>query len=169
MDTLWLNWTLDQLPEDRPSREIVSHGMERVSSSMAPLSPSVWTELCQASFSSWNWVRFSQRCSMHNSTVPCLVPVLFHMWTTFPFLSIICLCVCVFSVYSGDWIPMHWTVTVSCCGWLTCWSSMLSLAMLRPLPPATTPAACRADRWQRWLPRSSIAVQRDKPEFPLSN
>lgn len=99
MDTLWLNWKLDQLPEDRPSREIVSHGMERVSSSVAPLSPTVWTELCQASFSSWNWVGFSQHCCMYNSTVTCLVPVLFYVWTTCPFLSIICLCVRFFCVF----------------------------------------------------------------------
>lgn len=46
---------------------------------------------------------------------------------------------------------------------------MRSRAMLRLLPPVTTPAACRADRWQHWLLRSSIVVWREKPEFPLSN
>lgn len=95
MDTLWLNWKLDQLPEDRPSREIVSHGMKRVSSSMAPLSPTVWTELRQASFSSW-----TARVDFHN-TVACTTPqfhvfFLYNSCVDYMLISPLFVCVCAF-------------------------------------------------------------------------
>lgn len=70
---------------------------------------------------------------------------------------------CLSLAVAGGWIPTPCCVTVTCCGWQSCWSNMQSRAASRPLPPARLHGICTAAPSSPWPPRSSTVVSQVKP------
>lgn len=167
MDTLWQNWKLDHLPahEAKQRDSFPRHG---VSSSTAPLSPTVWTELgwarlCQASFSS-----YTAREDLH-SAASCTVPQLhvfflqIHVRTTCPFIPFVFVCV----QATGFQCVKLW-LWAAVAGWpaeAVCWVGQCSSCRHLRLPQPPAGQICgNTDCWgaQLWYGEK-------KPKFPLSN